>query len=129
MSDKVSVLYFDDESVLLDIFGEVFGGEYDVLTASTLAEARQILSRCPDIVISDMSMPEITGTEFLREAARICPASFRILLTGRVSVFDVIGEVTSGVVQVFISKPWTEAEMRQALDRAAADRRGPRLRP
>lgn len=127
--DKTSVLYFDDEMVLLETFRETFGGDYDVLTALTLHEARHILSQPPDVIISDQSMPEISGTDFLREAMRVCPDSFRILLTGRVGVADVMREVSSGIIQVFIAKPWDEAGMRRAMERAAADSRGPRLKP
>jgi DNA-binding NtrC family response regulator len=129
MSDKTSVLYFDDEPDLLAVFGRTFARDYDVLTALTLFEARQGLSRHPDIIISDLSMPEISGTDFLREAMRCCPDSFRVLLTGHASVFDVVPEVTSGVVQVFIAKPWDEVGVRRALERAAADSRSSRLRP
>ena len=114
---KTSILYFDDEADLLNVFRATFARDYDVLTALTLYEARQALSRCPDVIISDLSMPEISGTDFLREAMSVCPASFRILLTGHVGVFDVVREVTSGVVQVYIAKPWDEAGVRRALER------------
>lgn len=122
MGVKTSVLYFDDEPVLLDTFRETFARDYDVLTAPTLSEARRILSRCPDVIISDMNMPEISGTEFLREAMKLCPESYRILLTGHVGILDVMGEVTSGVIQVFISKPWDAAGVRLAIERAAPAR-------
>jgi len=118
MSDKTSDLYFDDEPVLLDVFRDTFASDYHILTALTLFEARHALSRCPDVVISDMSMSKISGTEFLREATRASPGSVRILLTGRASVFDVVEEVTSGVVQVFINKSWDEAGVRRAIERA-----------
>jgi DNA-binding NtrC family response regulator len=115
---RPSILYFDDEADLLDVFRKTFIRDYDVLTALTLFEARQILSRRPDIIVSDLRMPEISGIDFLREAMRACPGSFRILLTGHGQVADLIGEVASGVVQVFIAKPWEEAGVRGALERA-----------
>lgn len=115
---KTSIFYFDDESILLDIFYEMFHDEYEVRTAATLSEARVVLSECPDIIISDWSMPEISGTDFLREAVEISPDSFRILLTGYRQVGDVFAEISAGVVQLFITKPWDETEMRLALERA-----------
>lgn len=129
MKAGTSILYFDDEVVLLDIFREVFGAEYKVLTASTLREARQFLSQRPDIIISDWSMLDISGTDFLREVAKVCPDSFRIMLTGLAQVGDVFIEISSGVIQLFMAKPWTEEEMREALERADADRRKLRLKP
>ncbi|HKR00455.1 MAG TPA: response regulator [Pyrinomonadaceae bacterium] len=122
---KIPVFYFDDEVILLDSFRDTFGDEYDVQTASSLADARRLLSECrPDVIISDLSMPEISGTNFLREAARVCPHSFRILLTGYARVGDVIEEIGEGVVQFFMPKPWEENQMRKALELGALKRKG-----
>ncbi len=116
-----SIFYLDDDASQLELFREMFGDDYDVRTATTPAEARAILSECtPDIIISDQRMPEIEGTEFLREAARRCPESFRVLLTGALTVGSVLPEVASGVINLFLPKPWTSEEMGAALERAAA---------
>jgi DNA-binding NtrC family response regulator len=118
---KCSILYLDDEQKLLDIFEEMFGDSYDVKTASTASEARRILAECAvDIIISDQLMPEIEGTEFLREAATTCPDSFRIMLTGHAGVGQMLPEISSGIIQLFIVKPWKEEQMGQLLERAAA---------
>lgn len=117
---KPSIFYLDDEAVCLSIFQATFGNDYDVRTATTLAEARLMLSYNPaGIVISDQMMPDINGTDFLREVAEKYPASCRVLLTGGVMIGHVIGEVSSGVVQFFVAKPWTEADMRETLERAS----------
>lgn len=121
-----TVFYFDDEVGLLEVFREMFGEQYDVRTAATLSEARRVLAGCnAEIIISDQSMPEIEGTEFLREAAAMCPDSFRILLTGQVSVGDVLEEVSTGIINLFEAKPWREERMQEILERAGAalDRR------
>lgn len=116
-----TIFYFDDDARLLELFEEMFDGEYDVLTAETLEEARRVLSECRvEIIISDQSMPEIEGTEFLREAAATCPESFRILLTGKITVGDVIGDMSAGVIHLFEVKPWREERMREILERAGA---------
>lgn len=116
-----SVFYFDDDLKLLDIFQEMFEDDYDIRTTTKLAVARRMLSECaPDIIITDQSMPEISGSEFLREASEKCPRSFRIMLTGYAVIGDVFGEVTNGLINIFIAKPWEEAQMRQALERGGA---------
>jgi DNA-binding NtrC family response regulator len=118
---KKSILYLDDDSLQLEVFEQMFGAEYDVRVAASREEALAALKECPaDIIISDQVMPDVKGTEFLSEVARLCPASARVLLTGRITVGEVLTEVGSGVVHLFLAKPWAEDEMRSALERAAA---------
>ena len=118
---KLSILYLDDEKPLLDIFREMFGDLYEVRTAATAAEARRSLADAPaDIIISDQKMPDIVGAEFLREAAEFCPDSLRIMLTGHAGVDDMFEEIGSGVIQLFVSKPWQEDQMLEVLARASA---------
>jgi|ERR1043165_317526 DNA-binding NtrC family response regulator len=116
---KRSIFYFDDEEQSLNLFQEMFGAEYDVRVAARLSEARRMLSERPaDVIISDQNMPEISGTEFLAEAAKEYPRSYRVMLTGSMLAGEAIPEILSGIVQFFIPKPWTEEEMRRALERA-----------
>lgn len=115
-----TIFYFDDAAVQLEVFAGMFGERYDVHTATTVAGARRALAACaPDIII-DQQMPGIDGTEFLREAAAVCPESFRVLLTGAITVGEVLPQVSSGIVHLFPPKPWSEPDMREALERAVA---------
>lgn len=115
-----TILYVDDEAACLALLQARFGDEYDVRTASTIDEARQMLSlRAADIVISDQSMPEMKGTDFLDEVARNYPRSYRVLLTGSIAFSGVMPEIGDGTVHFFLPKPWTEASMLQMFERAA----------
>jgi DNA-binding NtrC family response regulator len=117
---KPTILYIDDEPGCLSLFQEMFGGEYEVRTATTPAEARRLLAEHPaDIVISDQSMPEIKGTDFLREVAATQPSSYRVLLTGNITVGEAITEIGAGIVHVFITKPWAGENMCEVLGRAS----------
>lgn len=42
---KQSIFYFGDDATMLNLFQEMFVLEYDVRTATTLAEARRTTSR------------------------------------------------------------------------------------
>jgi DNA-binding NtrC family response regulator len=98
----------------------MFGGEYEVRTTTRLGEARRLLAEHPaDIVISDQSMPEIKGTDFLIEVATTQPSSYRVLLTGNITAGDAITEIGAGIVHIFITKPWTVENMSKALGRAS----------
>lgn len=118
---KRTILYLDDEAACLQLFLDLIGAHYEVRTARTLAEARARLAERPaDIVICDQLMPEINGTEFLREVADKYPAGCRVLLTGTVTVGNVIQQIGDGVVQFFLTKPWAERDIREMLERAGA---------
>ncbi|HYY93026.1 MAG TPA: response regulator [Pyrinomonadaceae bacterium] len=119
---KRSVLYLDDEPGCLDLFREVFGVEYDVRTASSTDEARRMLAARPaDVVISDETMPGTTGKVFLAEVADSYPATYRVLLTGRITVGVALREISAGVVQAFVTKPWSRGDINRVLERGLAD--------
>ena len=116
---RLSILYFDDEPMCLEVFRETFAGDYEVRTAVTLEEARRALVEGPfDFVISDQVMPEISGTAFLREIAQTHPQTFRVMLTGNACVGELMGEIGTGFVEFFLPKPWNTAAMRQVFERA-----------
>ena len=119
---RLAIFYLDDDPSQVELFRETFeGGEFEIHTATTLEEARRMLAECfPDIIISDQRMPEIAGADFLREVAQTCPQSFRIMLTGTATLGEMMGEVSTGIIHLFLSKPWTESEMQAALERASA---------
>lgn len=120
MNLKRSILYIDDEVECLNLFQEMFGAEHDVRTATMLAEARQMLAEHPaNIVVSDQTMPEIKGTDFLTEVAAAYPSSYRVLITGSIYVGNVIPEMGAGLIHLFIPKPWTEQNMQQMFERAS----------
>lgn len=119
---KTSVLYLDDEQCCLDVFRETFEREYDVRTASTPEEARRMLAERPaDVVISDESMPDVSGKAFLAEVAAAHPAAYRVLLTGSITVGSALGEIGAGVVHAFVAKPWSKDDIRRVMERGQAD--------
>lgn len=118
-TERLSILYFDDEAICLDIFRQMFGAECEVRTAQTLGEARRALAETTfDLVFSDYWMPETDGSAFLREVAAAQPDSYRVMLTGALGVGGVVAELSCGVIQLFLKKPWSEGEVRTALELA-----------
>ena len=116
---SLTVLYVEDETELLTIFDLMFGDEYDIrITDNPLDALRMLLEHPADIIISDQSMPQMNGTEFLREAAKLCPDSFRIMITGYDTVGGVFEEIANGIIHVFIPKPWTKPQMQGFLQLA-----------
>lgn len=120
---KQTILYLDDDMACLSLFQHTFGEDYDVRTAPTHAEAHRLLSaRQADIVISDQIMPDIKGTDFLREVAELYPETYRVLLTGGTTVGNILHEISTGIIQLFLTKPWTLQDMQQMLEIATMNR-------
>jgi PAS domain S-box-containing protein len=82
----ISVLYVDDEEVLLDI-GKTYlerTGKLKVDITTSVSEAFELLSSSNyDVVVSDYQMPEMDGIEFLRKLRDMFPKLPFIIFTGK----------------------------------------------
>ncbi|MGJ7916988.1 HD domain-containing phosphohydrolase [Massilia sp. LXY-6] len=128
-----TILCVDDEPNILAALRRLFRKEnYRVLCAGGAAAGVAVLEQeRVDIVISDMQMPEINGTEFLECVRQRWPATLRLLLTGHADVESTIGAINRGEIYRYITKPWDENAMllviRDALERQALEREKRRL--
>lgn len=74
-----SLLIVDDEKELLDTLKDYFElSDYLVYTAENTQKAEVWLSAKPDLILLDVSMPEMDGISFCRKirAAVVCPIIF-----------------------------------------------------
>ena len=128
-----TILCVDDEPNILASLRRLFRKEnYRVLCAGSAAAGVAMLEQeRVDIVISDMQMPEMNGTEFLECVRRRWPATLRLLLTGYADVESTIGAINRGEIYRYITKPWNENTMllviRDALERQGLEREKARL--
>jgi response regulator RpfG family c-di-GMP phosphodiesterase len=67
------------------------------------------------LIISDQRMPGMQGTQFLEHAKQLHPETVRFLITGHSDMQTIINAVNKGAVQRYISKPWANEEMIQAI--------------
>jgi two-component system, NtrC family, response regulator HupR/HoxA len=124
---KIKVVYVDDEQMLLDIFEEMFGDVYDVRVFSSSVEALEEIRRCEaEVVISDLAMPEVNGFDLLSQVSRICPRSYRVLLTGFGDAEDLLAGVTRGAVHKLVAKPLKADQLRALLVEAVEQLQGTR---
>lgn len=127
------ILCVDDEPNILSALKRLFrGAGLQVHTAVGGAAGLAFLEReSVDLVISDMRMPEMDGTEFLQQVRLRWPDTMRLLLTGYSEVNSIIGAINRGEIYRYISKPWDDNDMvlivRQALERKALEQEKQRL--
>ena len=105
METLAKILVVDDETPILDALKEVLEYEsYAVLTATCAADALKILeNEEPDVVISDIKMPDTDGLELLGKirAIRDVPV---IMITGHGDIETAVTSLKSGAFD-FITKP------------------------
>lgn len=120
MQDKLRILLVDDEERILRSLGLLLRMNYEVITTTQGSEALRILrEKKIHVIISDQRMPEMTGTDVLRQAKDISPDTVRLLLTGYADLDATIAAVNEGEVFRYINKPWGPKELRDTVAQAA----------
>jgi len=120
-----TVLFVDDETSILRALGRLFRDTgHKLLFAESGEQAIQVLASEPiDLVISDMRMPGMSGTELLAAVAKMYPGTYRILLTGFGDINAAVGALNDGGIYRYISKPWIDEDILAAAKGALQLRR------
>jgi DNA-binding NtrC family response regulator len=123
VASRARVLYTDDEEDLREVFAAVFGEWFDVSVADSGASALTELAKGAfDVLVSDMRMEPMRGSELLRRACDLYPDVPRILLTAFTDHDDLADAVNQGHVFAYVQKPWDTDQLRISIQRAAESR-------
>jgi response regulator RpfG family c-di-GMP phosphodiesterase len=113
------LMIVDDEMANLRLLERLFSSDYECLTASSGAEAIQLLQRHDvAVLITDQRMPQMTGIELLKQTAELRPHMVRILLTGYTDVDALVEAINSGLVYMYVTKPWNNSDLKVRVGRA-----------
>ncbi|HEY6034941.1 MAG TPA: sigma-54 dependent transcriptional regulator [Kofleriaceae bacterium] len=116
---RYPILVVDDEQDNLDAFRFNFRKTFDILTATSGAEALAVLAeKDVAVVVTDQRMPKMTGVELLREVRAKTPETVGIILTAFTDVDVLIEAINLGQVYRYITKPWDAKEVRGVLQYA-----------
>jgi len=116
---KYKILVVDDEPANLRALHRLFREDYDVLTAASAGEALELLNhRDVALLITDQRMPDMTGIELLKKTVMLRPRMVRIILTGYTEVDALVEAINCGYVYRYVTKPWTNEELRLTVTRA-----------
>ncbi|MBY0416586.1 MAG: response regulator [Pararheinheimera sp.] len=110
---RATVLCVDDEiSILKSLQRLLMASGFDVSTATGGEQGLLLLEKQEfAVIISDMRMPGMTGSEFLKVVAERCPDSQRLVLTGYADIDSTIMAINQGQIQRYIQKPWRNEEL------------------
>lgn len=113
------LLIVDDETANLRLLERLFSQDFQCLTASSGPEAIRLLEKHDiAILITDQRMPAMTGIELLKRTALLRPHMVRILLTGYTDVEALVEAINSGLVYMYITKPWKNEDLKVRVSRA-----------
>jgi two-component system response regulator HydG len=120
---RTRVLLVDDESGILESLQILFKGEgYEVATAQSGAAALAALAeKRPDIVVSDIRMPGVSGLDLLAKVREMDPEIAVILMTAQASLQSAMRAVNEGAYY-YLQKPFSNDELLAICRRAAEAR-------
>ncbi|HUF66184.1 MAG TPA: sigma-54 dependent transcriptional regulator [Gemmatimonadaceae bacterium] len=125
MADRLpTVLVIDDEAAILETVRILLKNEgFGVHTAlGGKAGLDQLAALQPEIVITDVRMPNVTGIDVLSAARAQDPETPVILMTAQASLQSAVEAVNQGAFY-YLHKPFRNEELLTLLRRAAEHRR------
>jgi len=108
MSKSKALLFVDDEEEILDILVDLFTDEgYHLHTATRADDALEIVeNNHVDFVLSDLKLPDASGSDLLEKVKEKCPNIVRVLTSGYLDIqFGSVSENKKDGT-LYLSKPW-----------------------
>src|SRR4051812_28740562 len=124
LAPRGRVLYADDEEDVRAVFYDVVAADFDVTCVDSGAAALDALaSESFDVLVSDMRMSPMPGSELLATACIMHPSTPRILLTGFTDHDDLADAVNRARLFAYLHKPWDAEQLKLTIRRAHESRR------
>lgn len=119
MSEKPKLMVVDDEPNNLDLLYRTFRREFQVFRAESASLGIEILEKEGEmaVIISDQSMPDMTGVEFFIETKDSFPDTIRILLTGYAEeqINSDLNEIQRADIYECVTKPCSPQELSNVI--------------
>ncbi|MGD1703787.1 response regulator [Dapis sp. BLCC M229] len=119
MSEKLKLMVVDDEPNNLDLLYRTFRRQFKVFRAENASLAMEILEVEGEmaIIISDQSMPDMTGIQFLRKTKDSFPDTVRILLSGYAEeqINSQVDEIQQADIFKCVTKPCSPQELKDVV--------------
>jgi two-component system cell cycle sensor histidine kinase/response regulator CckA len=117
---KECILFVDDEVMLVELGKNILTGlGYDVVGRTSSVEALELFRTCPerfDLIVTDMTMPNMTGIELAKKLLQLKPDIPIIICTG-FSETSTAENVKSIGVKDLIMKPFVRRQIAESIRR------------
>jgi DNA-binding NtrC family response regulator len=117
---RLRFLIVDDEQSIRRLCMTVGQGLNFICTEAETAEAAlgSVEVAPPDIVVTDLKLPNLSGTELLRKIKELLPRTEVAIMTGHGSIETAVEAMRQGAYD-YIEKPFRVERLRQLLQRMA----------
>ncbi|MEZ5563757.1 MAG: response regulator [Gammaproteobacteria bacterium] len=115
-----SVLFVDDEPNILEGFRRQLRKHVEIDTATSGEEGLKMIAAGGPyaVVVSDMRMPQMNGSQFLTRVRAVSPDSVRMILSGQADMESTIAAVNEGHIFRFLTKPCSGEHLIEAVNSA-----------
>ena len=112
------ILIVDDEPGVRDLLTDLLSEKYDCMTAASGDEAIGLIrTHLPDLVISDINMPGMSGIEMIPKVYELSPDIVVMMISGNQKLDSAIEAIRAGAFD-FIKKPFDLDHVEMAVRRA-----------
>lgn len=116
------ILIVDDDDVIRETLCELLASDHHCQQASTAEDAlRQLQTRSFDVVITDISMPGLSGRELLKRVLNLYPGTPVIVISGLSDQDQAQSLIGAGAFDYLI-KPFRLEVVEESVRRAAQQR-------
>jgi DNA-binding NtrC family response regulator len=121
---RIKLLAIDDDPQSLELVSEALSGNgLEILTAGDPERGLELMRReRPEIVLSDVVMPNMNGMELLSGILEIDPATEVILMTAHYSTDAAVQAIKKGASD-YLTKPISLPVLRERIEKLATDAR------
>ncbi len=112
------ILIVDDDGEIRDILHEFLGRQYSCVALDCALKALALLKVQPfDVIISDITMSQMTGLEMLPHIAAVAPEAVVVMISGQRTIDFAIEAMRAGAFD-YITKPFELSEVAAVIERA-----------
>ena len=106
------ILLIDDDKLIIELIKSKLENEgYEVLTAYDGAEAFEFIDQQPDLIITDILMPHLSGLELLRILKNKMFSEIPVIVISQLEGDDTIYEALETGAVDFMGKPINTKEL------------------
>ncbi len=110
MERRNRILVIDDEASISMAISIMLMNDYDVITAESAEKARQLLQDNPDLILTDIRLPDVCGMDFIKELKNNFD-NIPIIVMSCLPEQDMKDELIKSGITLVIRKPFRKDEI------------------